>query len=829
MPKESKNENEPVKGSDLARVWSAALLAFLVGTLVSAGTIWRYETNRIESKRRAVTDLSQKVAQDIQNNLNLSLSSTYALAAVIRQGHGKIENFPKLAREMLELYHGISCLQLAPDGIIRQAVPLAGNEKAIGHNLLEDNKRNKEAILALRTKSLTLAGPFKLIQGGQAAIGRLPVLIRDDDNGTERFWGFSIAVLRTADFFKNTNLAPILQGTFHYQISRIHPDTGKRDVFWSEGGALQDPVSRKIQVPNGEWTLSVAPVEGWYSTRGVVAEAVLALFIGALSGLAAWWLARQPVVLQRMVEERTRELSESHARLEREIAERENAEEALQASELKLRSIFASLTDVILIVDADGRCLEVAPTHTNRLYLPSEKLLGRTFHDIFPSGQADLFLAAIGKTLATGGITSVDYQLDIDGEQVWFTGNVSPMSEKLVVWSARDITQRKQAEEERLKLEKQMLHTQKLESLGVLAGGIAHDFNNILTVIVGNADLALTKLPPDSPAAENLLRVETAAARASELARQMLDYSGKGRFVVEALDLNELVEDMGQMLEVSISKKAQLRYNCHRPLPEFKGDATQIRQILMNLVINASEAIGDQSGVISISTGCVECNDDYFKSSWLSDHLQQGPYVYLEVGDNGCGMDKETVAKIFDPFFTTKFTGRGLGMAAVLGIVRGHQGAIKVYSEPGKGTTFKLLFPAAALPAKQSSEEQEDSLPWQGSGTVLLVDDEETILELGREMLKELGFEVVTAGDGWEAVEVFQSRDDISLVILDLTMPRLDGEECFRALRRLDPQLKVVMSSGFTQQEVTDKLDGIAGFIQKPYKLSTLRELLRSL
>ncbi|WP_051292884.1 response regulator [Citrifermentans bremense] len=709
MPKGSKNDNEPVKGSDLARVWSAALLAFLVGSLVSAGAIWLYETNRIESKRRAVTDLSQKVAQDIQNNLNLSLSSTYALAAIIRQGHGNIENFPKLAREMLKLYHGISCLQLAPDGIITQVVPLSGNEKAVGHNLLQDSKRNKEAILALRTKSLTLAGPFQLIQGGQAAIGRLPVFIRDHNGGPERFWGFSIAVLRTADFFKNTNLSPILQGAFHYQISRIHPDTGVRDVFWSEGGALHDPVRQKIAVPNGEWTLSVEPVEEWHSSRTVIVEGAMVILFGALSALTAWWLTRQPILLQRMVEERTRELSESHARLENEIAER------------------------------------------------------------------------------------------------------------------------KHAEEERIKLEKQMLHTQKLESLGVLAGGIAHDFNNILTVIAGNADLARLKLKPESPAVENLERVEAAAARAAELARQMLAYSGKGRFLVEELDLNELVEEMGHMLEVSISKKALLRYDCHRPLPVFKGDATQIRQIVMNLVINASEAIGDKSGVIAIGTGCVECNDDYFRNSWLSDPLPDGLYVSLEVADTGCGMDKETLGKIFDPFFTTKFTGRGLGMAAVLGIVRGHGGAIKVYSEPGKGTTFKLLFPATALPSVLPAVEEREVQPWHGSGTVLLVDDEETIRALGSEMLKELGYQVVTACDGRQAVELFQSRDDVSLVILDLTMPHMDGEECFRTLRRLDPTLKVVMSSGFTQQEVTEKLDGIAGFIQKPYKLSTLRELLRGL
>ena len=810
----------------MVRVWSATLAALLLGMLVSGSTMLMYETNRMQTRRQAVTDLTRQLAHDMHDQLNLSLSATYALAAVIRQGNGEIDNFPQLAREMLDLYKGVSALQLAPNGIISQVVPLQGNEKAIGHNLLEDSKRNKEAILAWHTRSLTLAGPFELLQGGRAAVGRLPIFIRDL-RGTERFWGFSVALIRMDDFLKTVDLH-LLERQYSCQISRIHPDSGQEDVFWSQGKPLKNPVSQKIQVPNGEWTVSVEPAEGWYAGRIILAEAFFVLLFSTLSGLPAFWLTRQPIVLQRMVDERTRELSDSNDRLQMEIAERRHAEVALQASEHKLRSIFASLTDVIMILDAEGRYVEIAPTSTSGLYRPSEDLLGKRISDLFPPEQADFFLSTIKMTLSTGETSSVDYKLNIGGEDVWFTGNVTPMSEDLVVWSARDITQRKLSEDDRLKLEKQMLHTQKLESLGVLAGGIAHDFNNILTAIVGNADLALMRLKPESPAIENLHRIETAAARASELARQMLAYSGKGRFVIEDLDLNRLVEEMGHMLEVSISKKALLRYNYYTPLPSMRGDATQIRQIIMNLVINASEAIGDRSGVISLTTGCLDCNDSYFRDSWLSDPVPDGLYVYLEVSDTGCGMDRETMLKIFDPFFTTKFTGRGLGMAAVLGIVRGHRGAIKVYSEPGCGTTFKVMFPAGEMPAELFGGEENPDLKWHGSGTVLLVDDEETVRALGSEMLKELGYRVVTANDGRQGVEVFKSRNDIALVLLDLTMPHMDGAQCFRALRQVDPHVKVVMSSGFNEQEVTQKFlgKGISGFVQKPYKLSTLREVL---
>jgi len=395
------------------------------------------------------------------------------------------------------------------------------------------------------------------------------------------------------------------------------------------------------------------------------------------------------------------------------------------------------------------------------------------------------------------------------------------------VWK---IVSSKRAEEEQKKLEQQLLHAQKLESLGVLAGGIAHDFNNILTSIIGNADLALMRINPESSAVDNLHSIEKAAARAADLAKQMLAYSGKGKFVISNHDINGLLDEMLHILNVSISKKAVLRLDLTRPLPSVEIDATQIRQIIMNLVINASEAIGDKSGVIAITTGCMDCDSSYLKDVWLDEKIGDGSYVFIEIADNGCGMSKETLAKLFDPFFTTKFTGRGLGMAAVLGIVRGHKGAIKVYSEPGKGSSFKVLLPASNRPADIFNH---DSLNdhWKGSGTVLLVDDEETIREIGAEMLKELGFDVVTAKDGREAVDVYKACTDFSFVILDLTMPHMDGEQCFRELRVLNPKIKVIMSSGFSELEVTQKFvgKGLAGFVQKPYKFSALRDSILGL
>ncbi len=393
-----------------------------------------------------------------------------------------------------------------------------------------------------------------------------------------------------------------------------------------------------------------------------------------------------------------------------------------------------------------------------------------------------------------------------------------------------DITAMREAQIEREKLSRKMQETQKLESLGVLAGGIAHDFNNLLTGILGNASLASMDLPPRSPVLDYIGQINDAAQRAAELCKQMLAYSGRGRFVIQQLDLGQLVEETTQMLQISISKKAVLRFRLEKGLPPVEVDATQIRQVIMNLVINASEAIGEQSGVIALSTGLTRVDRSYLGGTMTATELPDGDYVFLEVSDSGCGMDAEIQARIFDPFFTTKFTGRGLGLAAVLGIVRGHKGALKVYSEQGSGTTFKLLFPAASGPAETLAEKPAASVEWSGSGTVLVVDDEETIRSTAARMLQRTGFDIVLVSDGREAVEVFRADPGrFTLVLLDLTMPHMDGEETFAELRRMRADVRVVLMSGFNRQEALVRFPGkgLSSFLQKPFTFAAFRDVLQ--
>lgn len=429
---------------------------------------------------------------------------------------------------------------------------------------------------------------------------------------------------------------------------------------------------------------------------------------------------------------------------------------------------------------------------------------------------------------------------DVDGQPIGLLAvlDQGPMPENvrdgtlLSIFASRAAAeiQRERLEAHRRKLQSQVLHVQKLESLGVLAGGIAHDFNNLLCGILGHVELALMRSDGDSPIDGHLRDIQTAAKRAAELAELMLAYSGKGRFVVTRLDLNQLIEEIVELLSASIGKKARLELDLDRRLPAIKGDATQIRQVVMNLVINASDAIGEASGRIVVRSGVYEADRAYLNGAYLAEHLPEGSYLFIEVEDDGCGMDDETRDRLFDPFFTTKMGGRGLGLAALLGIVRGHHGAVRVASRPGEGATFRILLPCQAEASEALAPVPADTAAWDGSGKILLVDDEAIVLETTRKLLESLGFEVMTAENGRQALEVFgRHAAEIHLVVLDMMMPELDGIETFRELKRLDPGVKALLASGFSRQSITSSLEveGLAGFLQKPFLRDQLGAKLR--
>jgi len=396
----------------------------------------------------------------------------------------------------------------------------------------------------------------------------------------------------------------------------------------------------------------------------------------------------------------------------------------------------------------------------------------------------------------------------------------------------RAMAARDQAERERLDLERQLLHSQKLESLGVLAGGVAHDFNNLLMAILGNLDLALLDLPPSSPARARVEHSVQATRRGTDLARQLLAYSGKGRFVLEPLDLSRVVEENARLFGTSVSGNATLRLDLDRSVPLIEADPGQVQQVIMNLITNASEAIGATGGTIAVATGACDCDAGYLARSRVREVPPAGRFAFVETSDTGCGMDDPAMERLFDPFFSTKSPGRGLGMAAIQGIVRGHRGAILVESALGRGTRVRVLFPA--LEGVRASSDGAAPASAGGTapelrGTVLVVDDEELVREACQGMVEALGMEALTAADGREAVDVLRREADrISHVLLDLSMPGADGIATFHQLVRIRPGIKVILSSGYSEQDSLKSLSGRKpdGFIQKPYSMSDLRAVL---
>ena len=516
----------------------------------------------------------------------------------------------------------------------------------------------------------------------------------------------------------------------------------------------------------------------------------------------------------------------------RDVTERSERDHALRM----FRTLIDHSTDAIEVIEPEsGRFLDVNLRACMDLGYSREEMLGLDVVKIDPGVTEEGLHRTIRRLRESGAhkFESVHRRKDGSTFPVEVNLKLVTLEREYLVSVVRDITDRKLAEEERRKLEQQMLHAQKLESLGVLAGGVAHDFNNLLTAVLINANLAAMALPDDSPVQRMLGEIQQTTERAADLTRQMLAYSGRGKFVVGLFSLDELVKDMQQFLLSVISKKASLVWELEPASVE--GDATQMRQVVMNLVTNASDAMGGGCGQIVVRTGMRRAKSTDLESPFLPETPPEGDYAILEVEDNGCGMDEATCDRVFEPFFSTKFVGRGLGLATVLGVVRGHRGTVKVATRPGHGTTFSVLIPAVtahsdtlatdepvsyAVSAASQRAAAPPSQPLRnGSGVVLVVDDEEAIGRLISSTLALAGFQPVHAGDGMSALEVFSATPTkFTAILLDLTMPRMDGVETLRELRRLSPDIPVLVMSGYSEHDMTSQFAGLhpSGFLQKP-------------
>jgi|SRR5579871_426896 len=420
-----------------------------------------------------------------------------------------------------------------------------------------------------------------------------------------------------------------------------------------------------------------------------------------------------------------------------------------------------------------------------------------------------------------------NYEFDLvysDGTRRSMFGDAVPLFEEEgrlrgVLGAFIDISERKRNEE-------RLRQSQKLESIGLLAGGIAHDFNNLLVGVIGNASLVQEMLPPGHPAAELVDGISKTGEQLAHLTRQMLAYSGKGQFFVETFDVSTLVRDVEGLVRPAIPKKIAVHLELGEDLPPIEADRSQVQQVLMNLVINAAEAIGGGDGLVTVETALRVVDAAFIGAHPGASDLQSGEYVALEVRDTGCGMDEAVKSKIFDPFFSTKFTGRGLGLAAVGGIIRGHKGAILVSSEPGRGSTFTVFFPAAERKPERS-QAAAPSAPRQGSGVVLVIDDERVVREAAKQSLERNGYNVLVAHEGVAAIDIVRRYPGkIDLAVLDLSMPGMSGAETLPELRKIRPDVKVLVSSGYSEAEAMALFRGqkVSGFVQKPFTSAVLAE-----
>ncbi len=531
----------------------------------------------------------------------------------------------------------------------------------------------------------------------------------------------------------------------------------------------------------------------------------------------------------------------------RDLSELKRAEAARKESEARHHAVARVSCDLIIEVDDEGRPSYIAPGSEEILgYAPDEVLTFEPWALVHPDDKARIVaqLADEFRNEAQGelGTDSINRPRRIfefrvrhrDGHWLWFEtmGLVYQRAdeEKRYLAVSRDVTDRRREEQARRELEESMRSSQKLESLGVLAGGIAHDFNNLLTPILGAAGLALKDLPVDSPVRASLRKIQQAAERATGLTDQMLAYAGQKPLGVSQLDLSKLVREMRDLVASSISGKTRLELALDDELPMIEAEAAQLSQVVMNLIMNAAESLRDGEGRIEVRTGVVDF-DSPPTSALFAESMEPGKHVYFEVSDTGCGMDSDTRAHIFDPFFTTKFTGRGLGLAAVAGIVRGHRGAIEVDSAPGRGTRFRVLLPVSDDAGTGDSQESgssfvEDAL----AGTVLVIDDDEGVREIAAELLRRSGMTVLTASDGHEGLKLFGLHaDSIDVILLDRTMPELSGADTFDAIRALRQDARIVLVSGYTEERATAELTDrdLTGFLRKPFSPETLLAAVR--
>jgi signal transduction histidine kinase/CheY-like chemotaxis protein/sensor domain CHASE-containing protein len=742
--------------------------------------------------------------------------------------------------------------------------PLAGNELTLGYDLASHPSVQNLLLRTHEVGGAEVSGPLHLPYNQTVKTGVLaamPVYFPDfepasHEDRIRQNQGYVVAVFiidelmkaiatRTPDLRLDVMLLDATQPGPDTVMGislqgRILPQDKPPDLARFRG---HPHYTQGINIGGRKMIFDFRRSDGWDRGLGRWVPAS-ALFIGLLlTGIVTQAVrssSEKARHIEAMVHVRTAELARTNAQLKAEVGERIDAQNQLAHERNLLYTLLNRLPDPVHVTDRQGNYVLANDAHARLLEQADPAgFLGKPVRQVGPASLAETLAAGSDNVLLSGkailGQESTvflpgDYSLNLELSKLPLRDAHGEIDGLLVI--IRDVTHLKRNEAEQREFARRLQETQKLESLGIIAGGIAHDFNNLLTIILGNANIARLKLPPSSNIHECLSRIEATSLRAADLCKQMLAYSGKGLFVIRRIDVSKLVQDTTELLQLSISKKATIQLQLASTLPPVLADATQLQQILMNLVTNASDAIGTRDGVICIRSGIVQADRKSLRDFSPATDIPDGEYVFLEVSDDGCGMPPEVREKIFDPFFSTKFTGRGLGLAAVLGIVRSHRGAITVQSEAGKGSTFRLLLPPSEGSVDKVVRPVEPNSTWKGQGAILLAEDEEAVRITTADLLRSGGFSVDVAENGRSAVDKFRAAPDrYQAVLLDLTMPNGDGEEAFLEIRQIRPHAMVLIMSGFSPQHVLDRFKGkgLNGFIQKPFQAKDLIDALRKI
>ena len=733
--------------------------------------------------------------------------------------------------------------------------PLEGNERALGFDLgAANNWPTVEK--AIKNRGLTMTGKMHLVhfdpKPSEYSLTMVCPVYHSDEKGKEVLIGLVQILFSPEDMvayswssYASNVMEVVVEDLFaknpadRFLFSHTSDSPPNRPPIRASSDLVTSPRQELIlNIADRKWLCTYAPPHGWIEQQ--ISKTPLLVLIGSLTFtlvLAFYFqkFRRQTAFVTSQVHERTAELRHTQNLLETDIAKRQDTEAELRESRRQLESLLGQLPGIAYRLANDGAFSALYISHgctTLTGHTPHELTTRQIRYDdlVLPEDNKQNW-ATITGCLADHRPYEVEYRLcHKNGQIKWVLDRGQGVYDQhghllFIEGLAIDITQAKQSEREKLIIERKLLEGQKLESLGVLAGGIAHDFNNILTGILGNASLMSLDLPARSPLLLNVHQIEVSTQRAAELCQQMLAYAGKGQFLIRPINLEELVRSTLPLLEHSISKSANLHFQFKSGLPSVNADVTQIRQIIMNLVVNASDAIGGNEGAITLSTGLMTADDPRLRQTVLAPDPSAAALVFLRVTDSGTGMSADILRKIFEPFFTTKFTGRGLGLAAVLGIVRSHHGGLMVESLPGQGTTFTLLLPASeALTAKSFSSAPFDA-PLMRAGTALIIDDEEAVRTVTSHMFDMIGMKAVTACDGVEGLEMFRRhQDDIKIVLLDLTMPRMNGEETLTELRKLSSSVPVIIMSGYNRTTLINPLasESTVAFLQKPFTVAGL-------